>query len=156
MKHWEEIRGHNSTPLGDGDAAFVEPSIHADASGSCEPCSLDTVSLQQPECHPGVPAPTSLLQRMNPVDGTRKAPAPFDAIKELAAFAIEDTDQAGADRLYKIITHPEADLQAVKGSFKNKGQWLQYLDKQAAHRVSAAALDGSALIVIVAAWLTFS
>ena len=107
---------------------FAEPPLLPDSE------SLDIGGA--PAEHYVLPAPTTLLQRVDPPHGEQPAPPKWNPVAELAALAAEELTQAAADRLFKVLSHPETDLGLVTAAFCNKSQWLDYLNRAAAEMVS--------------------
>lgn len=59
----------------------------------------------------------------------------------IAAFCAEDTTQAGADRLLKILKHPLFKLEDVQAAMQNKGQYLRFINSKRPFVSATAGVD---------------
>lgn len=120
-----------------------------DAVFAAEAAAAPQIDAEQNTDEPLSPGPwagqfvtphrTTQLQRRNPPHPTEQQPLQWNLVAELAALAAEELTQAGADRLFKALSHPESDLQEVQQVLSNKRKWLDYLDSAA--KISVSSLD---------------
>lgn len=111
-----------------GDAPSCGP-LPDDASH--DPCGILDICGQSPKVDDRAwlppTSPDSHALEGSIEDVNRGGNSDFNTIDELAAFCVEDTTESGADRLLRIISHPQFDIEAVRTRLSTKRHLNDFL-----------------------------